>query len=106
MNEPNTEPQPPPQPPKGRHPLAWLVFLLPCAISLLSLSDRGGDHFIGFLLLSVGLCFYLGHVAEKWRHKETYFAPRVLIWSFLIFLLNCLIFFAGCLVAISRLNNP
>ena len=99
MNEPNTEPPPPPpEPPKARHPLAWLVFLLPSAVTLFAVATQLEALFLTVFGLSLGSCFYLGYVMDRWLHKEVWHPLRTIGWGFGLLVLNLLVSFAGCVV--------
>ncbi len=111
MNEPNTEPQPPPpEPPKARHPLAWLVFLLPSVLALLAVlgaATRSQALSLMVFGLSLGSCIYLGNVMESRLFRDSYRGWRVVLWAFCIIVLNaflsiCLLI-GGCYVIASRL---
>lgn len=104
MNEPNTEPQPPPAPPKGRHPLAWLVFLTPSVLTWLPWVwmrwKKSGEDVLGLLfvalLVATMLCFCLGPVMENWLHRDRFHRGRAFGFSCLLFVFNLILSFSGC----------
>ena len=104
--EPNSEPQPPtPEPPKGRHPLAYLIFVLPSVFTwlptifwgLFPLDHRSFLTVATLALLPAALsCFGLGILLEYWLHKDDTSALRAFGLGFCLLIFNSFLSFAGC----------